>query len=451
MRAFIFIGLCLGLSACGAVYHSPAVQPGPSDASSVRVVAMTSQSVAGANQSTYRPQSLPAIFSQTAGGASGLRGTGALPEPAFEAQRRPTSLETRLPPQISNAPYAIGVGDVVLLATPQAANTLEELSGLLAAQNRRQGYTVQDDGAITIPDVGRISLAGLTLEEAEAEIFQRLIENQISPAFSLEISEFNSRRVSIGGAVARPTVAPITLTPLYLDEALANAGGVTVSDQDYATIRLYRDGTLYQIPLSELYTGSGLQRILLTDGDSVFVDTEFELEQAQAYFSEQIRLAEFRQRARQNALNELTSEVDLRRAALNEARANYQVRLEQGDVERDYAYLTGEVAQQGRFTLPFGHTATLADALYSDGNGIPTRTANVSQIYILRDTANQGVVAWHLDARNAASLLLATRMELRPNDIVFIAEQPVTRWSRVVDQISPTIISRVLLSIDNAT
>ncbi len=93
------------------------------------------------------------------------------------------------------------MGDVVLLATKSGASTVEELSGLLAAQNRRQGYTVQDDGgAIAIPDVGRIMLGGMTLEEAEAELFQALVENQIDPSFSLEIAEFNSQRVAVGGA-----------------------------------------------------------------------------------------------------------------------------------------------------------------------------------------------------------------------------------------------------------
>ena len=158
---------------------------------------------------------------------------------------------------------------MVLLATPRAAGSVEQLTGLLAAQNARQGYTVQDDGSINIPDVGRVRIAGLTIEDAEAALFQRLVENQIDPTFSLEISEFNSRRVSIGGAVSQPTVVPVTLTPLYLEEALAAAGGITVEDQDYASIRLYRDGTLYQIPLSQLYSRASLTKTRLLPGLSL--------------------------------------------------------------------------------------------------------------------------------------------------------------------------------------
>lgn len=444
VRLTLALLLTAALTACGVAYQSPDVIAGSSDASKVRVVPVTAESVMVANRSGFTPQTLPAIFNQTAG-SSGLRGAGATPLPVSTPETRPQALETRVPPAADPGPYRIGVGDVVLLATPQTGGTVEELTGLLAAQNRRQGYTVQDDGAIAIPDVGRVEIAGQTLEDAEALLFQRLVENQIDPTFSLEIAEFNARKVSIGGAVARPTVAPIRLTPLFLDQALAQAGGVTADDLDFASVRIYRDGSLFQIPLSRLYADSGLQRIQLIDGDSVFVDTEFELEKASAYFEEQIRLAEFRQNARSAALNELATEVSLRRASLQEARSNFQTRLDLGGVKRDYVYLTGEVGSQSRFTLPFNQRASLADALYDGAGGVPTTTGNVREIYVLRGSQNPrefaAVTAWHLDARNAANLLLATRFELRPNDVIFVAEQPVTRWSRVVTQITPSLIS----------
>ena len=444
VRLTLALLLTAALTACGVAYQSPDVIAGSSDASKVRVVPVTAESVMVANRSGFTPQTLPAIFNQTAG-SSGLRGAGATPLPVSTPETRPQALETRVPPAADPGPYRIGVGDVVLLATPQTGGTVEELTGLLAAQNRRQGYTVQDDGAIAIPDVGRVEIAGQTLEDAEALLFQRLVENQIDPTFSLEIAEFNARKVSIGGAVARPTVAPIRLTPLFLDQALAQAGGVTADDLDFASVRIYRDGSLFQIPLSRLYADSGLQRIQLIDGDSVFVDTEFELEKASAYFEEQIRLAEFRQNARSAALNELATEVSLRRASLQEARSNFQTRLDLGGGKRDYVYLTGEVGSQSRFTLPFNQRASLADALYDGAGGVPTTTGNVREIYVLRGSQNPrefaAVTAWHLDARNAANLLLATRFELRPNAVIFVAEQPVTRWSRVVTQITPSLIS----------
>jgi len=453
MRILMPACLSLLLAGCGVAYHSPQVTAGTSDIAKVRVLPITAENVLLANRAPYHPQTLPAIFSQTAGGGSGLRGAGALPDPAFQAVTRPAGLETRLPPRADPGPYRIGVGDVLLLATPQTGSTVAELSGLLAAQNRRQGYTVQDDGAIAIPDVGRVQLAGMTVEEAEAALFQRLVENQIDPAFSLEIAEFNSQKVSIGGAVKSPSVVPVALVPLYLDEALAAAGGVVVSDRDYATVRIYRAGTLYQIPLKKLFSDGAMPRIRLVDGDSVFVDTAYDLDHAQAYFEEQIRLAEFKQKSRQSALDELNTEVSIRRAGLNEARDNFRTKLDLGAVRRDYVYLTGEVKTQSRYALPFNRKATLADALFDAAGGVPTQTGNVAAIYVLRGSDDPrefaSVTAWNLDARNASSLLLATRFELRPNDVIFVAEQPVTRWGRVVSQITPTLITAGANAVSN--
>ena len=436
----------MALSGCGVVYVTPRVLSGTASDASVRVLPLTAETVLAANQAPYVPRSLPEAFGQFVdpGRAVAQAGTGGLPTPTAERPSRPGTLDTRIPPTRPVGPYAIGVGDVLLLATPQVGTTVEELSGLLAASNRRQGYTVQDDGAVAIPDVGRVAVAGMTLEDAEAALFGRLVANGIDPTFSLEVAEFNSQRVSVGGAVGLPAVIPVTLTPLFLDEALARAGGVTARDLDIASVRIYRDGTLYQIPLRELYSDRALQRIPLTDGDALFVDTSFDLDQAELYFEQRLRLADARQTARATALSALSAEIALRRGALEDQRANFGARLELGAVGRDHVFVTGEVVRQTRVPLPFGQQATLADVLYGDDNGVPTETGNPSQIYVLRGSTDPrefgGVTAWRLDARNAASLVVATRMEMRPNDVVFVAEQPITRWNRVLQQVIPSLI-----------
>ena len=445
MRILMMLAALTAVAGCSTVYRSSAVVPGADDGTLVRVVPITAETVVQANRSPYTPQTLPAVFSMTAGGGSGLRGAGALPDPTFDPGARPATLTLRPPPAANPGHYQIGVGDVVLLSTPGAGSSVEQLSGLLAAQNARQGYTVQDDGSINIPNVGRVRIAGMTVEEAEADLFQRLVENQFDPTFSLEIAEFNSRKVSIGGAVASPAVVPVTLTPLYLDAVLAAAGGVTVADQDFASVRIYRAGTLYQIPLRNLYGRSDLLRTRLIDGDAVFVDTEYELDRAQAYFEQQIVLIEARQRARQTALDELQTEVSLRRSELTEARNNYQLRTELGADNRDCVYLTGEVRTQSRYALPFENTAHLADALFDTARGVKPESGDISQIYVLRASEDPrefgAVTAWHLDARNAANFALTAQFELRPDDIVFIAQQPITRWNRAVSQLVPSLIN----------
>lgn len=452
VRTLFFITALVTLVSCDTIYRSSYVVPGADDGTNVRVVPMTAETVVQANKAPFTPQTLPAVFSVTAGNGSGLRSGGQLPSPTFEEESRPPNMELRIPPTPNPGPYAIGIGDVVLLSTPTSSSSVAELSGLLAAQNSREGYTVQDDGAINIPNVGRVRIAGMTIEDAEAELFQRLVENQIDPMFSLEIAEFNSRRISIGGAVANPTIVPVGLSPLYLDEALAAAGGITVEDQDFASVRLYRDGTLYQIPLMELYSQTGLLRTRLVDGDAIFVDTDFYLDRAAAYFEQQIALVNARQSTRAAALDNLESEIDIRRNQLDEQRTNFQTRVDLGADDREYVYLLGELRRQTRFPLPYENRAHLADALLAESSGIQPESGDVSQIYVLRASDNPrefgAVTAWHLDARNAANFALMARFELRPDDIVFIAQQPITRWNRAISQLLPSVFSFANVAVD---
>jgi polysaccharide export outer membrane protein len=445
LRLLPFVFMIFMVGGCSTLYRSAKVLEGDAGGAGVRVVGLSALTVARANASTYQPKTQPAAFSLTAGtGGTGFSGAGALPRGPVTAPNPPKRLELRMPPAISFGPYTIGIGDVVLLSTPSGGSTVQELPGLLTAQNARHGYTVQDDGSVNIPKVGRIKIAGETIKDAEASLFKKFVENNIEPTFSLEITEFNSRKISVGGAVERPVIVPVALTPIYLDEALAAAGGIVATDQSEAAVRLYRQGTLYQIPLSHLYAHRGDTKLRLKDGDTIFVDTGYDLGRAQEFFEQQLLLVEAKQEARQIALEELQAEVALRRANLNETRDNHIKRIELGSDNRDYVYLTGEVGVQSRFALPFDVHAKLADALF-DAGGIAAATGDVSQIYVLRVPKGQnpsgGITAWHLDASNAANFVYATSFELRPNDIIFVAEQPITRWDRTVSQLVPNFYS----------
>lgn len=439
VKKLLIGAVCLGLVSCGVVYNTPVVSD---EDANIKVVAITPTSVRQANASRFTPKSLPAAFFQTASAGAQLRPVGGtVPQALLRPEERPNQVPMSLPPVPARQSYKIGVGDVVILSIPSSGQTVEQLSGLLAAQNSRQGYTVQDDGAIAIPDIGRVELAGLSIKEAEAEIFQALVANQFDPTFSIEIAEFNSKRVAIGGAVGAPKVVPVTLTGLTLEEVLVQAGGITLQDADFATIRIYREGVLYQIPLTEYLTRPELQKTPLVAGDSLFVDSAYDLDRAQAYFAEQISIAQLRQQRRDQAIAQLNTEIGLRQTALSELRSNFQARLSAGAVDQDYVYLTGEVNSSGRFALPFETRAKLADALFGSAGGFSTRNADAAQIYILRaqEESTAPVIAWNLDVRQAANLVLTTQFELRPNDIIFIAEQPITRWNRVLQQILPNI------------
>ena len=432
------------LAGCGVAYHGAQVRPGVSAEGKVRVLPITAESVLVANAAPYQPRQLPGYFRQTAGLGGPLSPPVAAPEATLQRVSRPDSPPLRLPPPLPPASYRIGVGDVVLLATPRDGTTVGQLTGILAAQTARQGYTVQDDGAISVPTVGRVQIAGQTVDDAEATLFQSFLDRKIDPTFSLEIAEFHSQKVAVGGAVAAPGMVPVTLAPLHLDAALAAVGGVKSADLETAQLRLFRDGKLYQLPLKAVQDDPAVAQLPLAAGDSLFVDTGYALDKAAAYFEQQIRLATFQQAERKSRLEALQTEVALRRAELSESRDTFATRLDLGAEARDYVYVTGEIGKQRRYPLPFDRKASLADALYDGGGGLTSASANPKEIYVLRGSADpleyDSITAWHLDARNMAAMLLATRFDLHANDVIFVAAQPVQHWSNVVKALTPSLL-----------
>ena len=416
--------IILALSGCGVIYTSPAVRERIYERP-VKVIELTPEVVAEANASPYTPLNLPAALYEIASSEDDL-GQGKLPPGPFIPDVAFEELNFKTLPDAEHELYRIGIGDVLLLATRVRAETVEELSGLLEVQSQRRGYTVRDDGAIAIPEIGPVQLAGMTVEEAENVLFQVLVENQIDPSFSLEVAEFNSQRVSIGGAVNEPALIPITLNPLTLGDAVTTAGGLNIRDEEFASIRVYRDGELYEIPVDEYIADDRIQEKLLLAGDAVYVDTAYDIDRALEFYRQELDVISRQGAAQRVALDRLQTRIALNAEDL------------------DYVYLTGEVNSQSRFPLPYTHKASLADVLYQ-GGGFSTTTGDAAQIYLVRANpgtrdAEEVITAYHLNARNVADIVIATRMEMRPNDIVFVEEQPITKWGRALQQIFPTIL-----------
>ena len=425
MKKLLIICFILTLTGCDVAYKSYSV--GDNVSANIQVIQLTPETVLKANSSPYEPLMIPDLLTTNVRYGDSNPMNNVLLESMLKTEKKKYIIETGFPEPLHQKPYLIGVGDVVMLSTPQADNIVEAINGILASQNKRQGYTVQDDGAVSIPDIGRIVIGGLSLEEAEDAIYRQLLEMGIPPSFSIEVAEFNSQRVSVVGAVVNPGIEPITLQSLFLDELISRRGGITISDSSFAFIQLHRNGSVYQINFEDLYNQNKFSKILLTDGDRVVVNTTNEYD----------NFLGFRQKARFNSIQE--NEMNMWANA--NASKSVHVKLEHGAIPREYVYIIGEVGAQSRFILPFADKAVLADAILESGGVLPL-SGNPKQIYLLRGAYEQAkfeeILAFHLDATNAANFLLATRLELRPKDVIFVGMQPITNWNRIINQIMPS-------------
>jgi protein involved in polysaccharide export with SLBB domain len=157
--------------------------------------------------------------------------------------------------------YRVGVGDVLRLAVPQAA----ELDG---------EETVQTDGTVYVNQVGKVSLAGLTIAEAEEMLLRRL--RLIDPSITevvLSVMEYNALRIFALGALNSPGSYTFQAPPT-LWEVLRAAGGPG-ENASLANCRVIsiEDGRPVSrtVNLSGYLTGVDFPSDVLNGGDTLVV------------------------------------------------------------------------------------------------------------------------------------------------------------------------------------
>jgi polysaccharide export outer membrane protein len=96
---------------------------------------------------------------------------------------------------------------------------------VLDLDNSKRTVRVNAAGAITLPLIGAVTVAGLNAQQIEAHLAARYSEKYLqNPQVSVFIKEFTTERITIDGAVVRPGIYPLT-GQITLLRALALAGG----------------------------------------------------------------------------------------------------------------------------------------------------------------------------------------------------------------------------------
>ena len=298
-----------------------------------------------------------------------------------------------LPSKSANTPYLLGIGDEVSLVqyidglptissivnSPDDQNiTTSSTSNIITTRGR-----VGTDGNLLLIGVGRLDANGRQISELRDEIRTILIRNGKAPNFQLEITGFNSKKAYITTDLsgAPDAVIPITDRGITLREVIATAG-IGFDERVLTIVRVKRNETTYTVGLSDLLVKNS-KELYLKNQDHVFVQS----------FS-------------------------------------YQP----GKV-----FLLGGVKPQIIPILPESRQ-TLAEALFAENGPLAIASAQRSAVYLLR--GRNPVQAYHLDAQNPLRVLVANEVELRPNDIVFVSEQPISTFNRTLANIVPL---RILL------
>ncbi|HBK46220.1 MAG TPA: polysaccharide biosynthesis protein GumB [Xanthomonadaceae bacterium] len=87
---------------------------------------------------------------------------------------------------------------------------------------------VDNDGHITLPLIGEVEASGVGVAELEKQVAERYRSGYLQdPQVSIFVQEANGRRVTVSGAVDEPGIYPVTGANLTLQQALAQAKGVS--------------------------------------------------------------------------------------------------------------------------------------------------------------------------------------------------------------------------------
>jgi polysaccharide export outer membrane protein len=175
--------------------------------------------------------------------------------------------------QLPNPTYTFGPEDVLRITVYDHPDLSHEV-------------TIATDGAFTYPLVGKFQAAGLTVQELEQRLTQRLADGYlVNPQLTVTVLQYRSYHVYVIGAVQKPGVYPLH-SGLTLLELISQAGGITTEAGWYALLVHATESTngsadtpqtgqppplAVHIDLDKLFAGQLPQPLRIASGDTIYV------------------------------------------------------------------------------------------------------------------------------------------------------------------------------------
>ncbi len=225
---------------------------------------------------------------------SAVRRTPSAERRVPNAERRAPSAECRTPSAECRVLAALAAALIVIAAFPAAAQVNNYVVGaqdVLTIQVFDQPdlggkFSVETDGSLSFPLIGRVKVSGLTLRDVEILLKKELSNGFFkNPQVSVAVESYRSQRVFIVGEVRNPGSYALT-GDMALIEVLARAGSTTATASGEAVIVRPKAGEsvsgptlpeagdsseVTRVDLKALEEGKMSQNIALRDGDTIFV------------------------------------------------------------------------------------------------------------------------------------------------------------------------------------
>lgn len=162
--------------------------------------------------------------------------------------------------------------EIGITSTSEAANEYFVKAGSQTDEDYRGNvYRISSSGTIDLPLVGKIELAGHTLEEAESILKSSLVEYLRDPTVNIRLVNF---RITILGEVNKPGLYRVPSSQATIPEALGLAGDLTLYGKRSNVLVIRQTGeekSFFRINLNEASTLTRPEYYLRT-GDVIYVE-----------------------------------------------------------------------------------------------------------------------------------------------------------------------------------
>lgn len=248
--------------------------------------------------------------------------------------------------------------------------------------------TVGANGNIFLPEIGTIYVDMRTIRSVRSEIKKVLLKKGYKQDFQLSLLKSNSKKAYLINKNLGNVTISLPEEGLSLKNLVLSNKQFIQNDTGLSVIKLKRKENVYQMTL---------EQIIDLDIPDIWIEHEDQIE------------------------------------------------------VKSLEYKLGQVfalSGAGKASIVPIHPAkreTLADVLFVQSGALQNTLAKRSEVYLLRGTNKP--IAYHLDAQNVSRILVAAKTELRPNDIIFVADRPIISFARTLAEITPLRI--LLRDIEN--
>jgi len=146
-----------------------------------------------------------------------------------------------------------------------------DLGSQLPSTEGRRVSVVGADGTIGLAFLGRLTVAGKTLDEVRSMLDSRYAEVVENPQVDVELAGCSSKFVTVEGELAQPGRRNLCVQQNTLGEVLS-ASEEWQANADLSRIVLARQGNMYAVDFRpNSPTAGDVRSVLLEDGDHIYV------------------------------------------------------------------------------------------------------------------------------------------------------------------------------------